>query len=342
MKIINDIHLGVARKAGTTLESQARLREYAFNHFERLLCGDKHIVINGDLFDRFTVETADLVRAYYTIMDWLNEDKDHCLTLICGNHDWSPKADKVSSFHALTRFLPPSQVFVFDHTHGLSRVGLETFCIPHMPNQDLFDLEIEKACTITGKFLLLHANYDNKFAEQADHSLNVSEAQADALIEAGWTLIFGHEHQSRLAKGGKVIVVGNQIPTSVADCLGPETKYFLSIDENAARLVPFLDINAHFMRKSWRNLDDVVDIPFTRIEGTATAEEAAEVVDAVASYRQRSPGLVITNAVKIDGLASFDKLAEMTMENISTFRVLDALCDLLTPEEGAKVRELIE
>ncbi|MFA5387945.1 MAG: metallophosphoesterase [Candidatus Paceibacterota bacterium] len=352
MKIFNDIHLSAARKTGTTQTSAAALKQFTFDSFEALLtlAGDDHVVINGDLFDAFDVDGADFIQAYTIIANWLVESAAQArrLTLICGNHDWSPKAGRVSAFHLLTHFLNArfgGRVQVIDFQSGFTRVWGEdnVFAIPHMPNQDLFDLELAKVEPASGPaYLLLHANYDNNFAVEADHSLNVSADQAEALIEMGWMLVFGHEHQTKQAKGGKVVIVGNQFPTSVADCLDCTEKLYASIENNTLELHQNIAIDTIFSRVDWRELADDPGTPFIRVTGSAAAEEAADVVDAVALFRQKSSALVVTNAVKVEGMAEFDKLAEMSFESVSAFNVLEALLLELTEEEGAKVKELLE
>ena len=178
-------------------------------------------------------------------------------------------------------------------------------------------------------------------AVESDHSLNVSKEAADILISAGWTLIFGHEHQPRVAPG--IVIPGNQVPTSVADCLGCQGKYYLRLHDKNIEHRDWINLEAHrvFTRLDWRNLDVDPQYQFVRVEGTATAEEAAEVVDAVARFRAKSQAYVVTNAVKVEGVAAFDELAEMSLEQITAFNVLDALLEELSEEEGKVVKELL-
>ncbi|HQR42839.1 MAG TPA: metallophosphoesterase [Gemmatales bacterium] len=349
MLILNDIHIGAMRKAGTTPTSQAALREFTHQQFSALLqaTDEDHLVINGDLFDGFEVEGADLIQAFSAINEWFRLPGRRLLTLIAGNHDWNPRAGRVSSFHMLAHFLRAkhgSMVETIDYSTGLSRVLTtnRVWAIPHMPNQDLFDLELKKALDTTGDFLLLHANYDNNFAAEADHSLNVSAEMADALIQKGWTLIFGHEHQPKV--GTKLVITGNQIPTSVADCLQCYCKYYLTLKEGELARHEWLNLDKDkvFTHVDWHELDAELGYQFIRVEGSATAEQASEAVEAVAKLRQKSQAFVITNAIKVDGLAEFDQLAEMSLEQITAFNVLDALLAELSEEEGRVVKELLE
>lgn len=353
MLILNDLHVGASRKAGTTPASQAALTEHVRQHFEALInaTDEDHIVINGDLFDGFEVPGTDLIRTFNVLDHWFMKSRQaQHLTLIAGNHDYNPRGDKVSSFHLLAHFLKVRRgmsVDVIDHTRGFSRVADRVWAIPHVANQDIFDIELHKALDAAGDgdFLLLHANYNNNFAVEADHSLNVSKEAADLLISAGWTLILGHEHQAKLAPG--IVIPGNQVPTSVADCLGCKGKNYLTLSGKETQLKEWLNLEEDkvFTRIDWHDIQELdadSGYRFIRVEGTATAEEAAEVVDAVARFRAKSQAYVVTNAVKVEGVAAFDELAEMSLEQITAFNVLDALCETLTPEESAVVMELLK
>jgi len=349
MLVLNDIHIGAARKAGTTPASQEALRTFVFSEFSDLLASgqdqDHHTVINGDLFDRFEVEAADLIRTYGILSKHIEDGNK--LTLVMGNHDFNPRGGKVSSFHVLAHFLAdrfPDSVQVVDHNVGLTQVSRNVWAIPHMPNQEMFNLELESAAEVGGGLLLLHANYANNFADEADHSLNVSEEQADRLIQAGWSLLFGHEHQYKLAKSGAVVIPGNQIPTSVADCLGCSAKYQALIEGDKVRVDRLYGIETLFAEVPWTELGTLPDesLRFIRVTGTATAEQGADVVSEVAKLRQNHPALVITNAVKVEGMAEFEALAEMSFEQITAFNVLEALLAELEPKEQETVRELLK
>jgi hypothetical protein len=124
------------------------------------------------------------------------------------------------------------------HDDGLGRVCKNVWCIPHMPNQELFNAEVIKASEMDGKgkHLLLHCNYKNAFTENSDHSLNLNDDQVNLLMEAGWTLVFGHEHVGRVMRSGKVVIVGNQYPSSVIDCIGDDDKHCLRIQDGLLHL----------------------------------------------------------------------------------------------------------
>ena len=245
MIIINDTHLSVNRVSGTTPQSREDLRSYVFAEFDKLLhIADGHdLCILGDLFDAFEVAPRDWLEAYLLLAGWCDNNPDCTLDLVAGNHDVSSKADRVASFETLATVLKQQ----FDNVdvtgiNGTSKAYLDGFqihIVAHHRNQELFDLALDRVLEDCqrGDYVLLHANYDNKFAEQADHSLNVSEAQALEFTKKGVTLIHAHEHQSRVeiphgtpADGGSVICLGNQIGTSCSDWLGSGDKYYWRIE----------------------------------------------------------------------------------------------------------------
>jgi hypothetical protein len=80
---------------------------------------------------------------------------------------------------------------------------------------------------------------------------------------------------------------------------------------------------------------------FIRVEGSCGEAEAAGMLSRVAKLRQVHGAFVITNAVKIAG--ADDKAANrMSLEQIQSFNVLDALLKKLNPEQQAVVRKLVE
>ena len=347
MRIINDCHIGTIRQAGTTPVSQGLLTEYIHQSFLNLLpTGEENtLVINGDLFDGFTADPKEVLWIYEVLADWLSGFDQPYLALVAGNHDWAPRADKLSSFHLLASLLThrfPGTVEVIDHKRGLSKLWDATWAIPHMPNQDLFDMELAKAQTMDhGGILLLHANYDNNFAVESDHSLNVSPEQASALIAAGWKLVFAHEHQARNPREG-VVIVGNQIPTSVADCLGNETKKFLEVRGNTIEHVECWQREPVYFDIDWRHTDMQFEgAHFIRVSGTASTNEAEAAINAVNQLRKRSTAFVVSNAVRVDGLAEMEQLSGLSFEEVTAFDVLGALCEELTPEEAKVVKELL-
>ena len=341
--IINDTHIGTNRVGGTTPASQQALREYLRDNLRSLLhmTNEKHVIVNGDLFNAFSVDISEVLATYEIFSEWLSPGRR--LTLVCGNHDANPRGDKVSSFHTLCFFLRAhfgEQVTVCDT--GFEKVCDGIFVIPHCANQDVFDLEIEKAVASpeTG-YLLLHANFKNGFAENSDHSLNVNDEQVGKLMVAGWNVAQAHEHVGYTLRSERVIVIGNQRPSSCADCIGDPDKQALVINDGKHRFIETWRADDNFAELDWRDLSDGGH-KFIRVVGDATAEQAADVVNAIAKFRQASSAMVISNAVRIEGQELLAEMGVDSVEAIKKFDVTGAIFSRLTEREIEVVKELLE
>lgn len=341
--IINDTHLGVMRSAGTTHASAQALSKFVTNAFEMLVKDSKgNLVILGDLFDTYNVPNGVMLEVHGILAQWLRKD-GNVLHLVAGNHDLSKDSTRLSSFELLGRLLQSSFDAFVVRLHlepGWLSKEREIYVIPHLANQDLFNLALEAVPPCS--YLLLHANYDNHFAEQSDHSLNVSEKQAAA--SKADVLVFAHEHQQRSALNKKVIVIGNQIQTSIADCLGNDVKFLMTIDADGAALAEVLKIPHLFSRRDWRGISAPVlpnDSLFIRVEGEASANEAADVVSAISKFRGKTDALVVTNAVRIAGM-EVDINLPVSLETAKSFDVLSAILESLSGEEQVVVKKLLE
>lgn len=331
---LNDIHAGVIRSGGTTPATSVKLRLQVAERFGDLLghCNGGDVIINGDLFDEFMVPFTDLWRITELSLEFLARSPESCLYVCRGNHDIAKNTTMMSAFDLYCRFL--GQVHQKDRfvaiTEPFHILKHKAFVIPHMPNQDLFDLAMAQVKPT--KFLFVHCNYDNKFAMEKDHSLNMTPDQArDAPVDH---IIFGHEHQRSSHLAGKVVVVGNQIPSSVSDCLGNDAKYALKIHDGKLEFIPVWDADspAGLARVDWRALKEQPDnFDFVRVEGEASSAEAAEVISAIAKFRTKSQALVVSNAVQIDGVQTDEGALRSSLEDAKGFDVIKALLDSLEP-----------
>lgn len=351
--VLNDLHLGVNRTGGTTAESAAALREFTHASFRSLLeKASNFIAINGDMFDSYQVPMMDVLRSYEALAAWLEAVPERRLALIPGNHDLSKNSALLGSFEFMSKLLViqyPLQVrFVQGGGWVLEKDGV--YAISHVANQSLFDLELLRVPD-NAKFVLLHCNYDNVFAGQADHSLNLSRDQAREFTKRGVTLVLGHEHQGRTLMGDKLIITGNQFPTSVSDCLAhgdgqrDGTKYMLQIDGEDLELVPTWNVKqtiGGYKEIDWKDLSQGPgNADFIRIAGKASAAESADVIKAVSKFRQTHACFVVTNAVKVDAMEGMDELAE-SVEDIRTVNVIEMLLEQLDADQQAVVRSLLQ
>lgn len=343
--IVNDVHLGVQRTAGTTPKTSALIRNYLQESLYDLLMSHIHVnalVVNGDLFDGYDVAMTEILTAYHTLCAFL-ESSGAQLRLIPGNHDLSKSSERISAFEFLAKVLVaqyPGRVF-YDNEPG-HIIGAGYYSVPHLANQDLFNAALGKLLDEENLVVFLHANFDNNFAVESDHSLNVSRDQAKALVARGHTLYFGHEHQAREELDGNVFVAGNQWPSSVADCLNNQKKFAYIIEDGEITPVETWDSRTDFAQVDWQDLSGHVEGPrFIRVTGTATSEQAAEVVEAISKFRQKSNAFVITNATKVEGAAEMEDLPT-SIELAKEFDVLEFLFQNLEEEQVTVVKALLE
>ena len=93
----------------------------------------------------------------------------------------------------------------------------------------------------------------------------------------------------------------------------------------------------------WRDLKDVDGDckSFIRVEGTAVAAEAADVIKAISAFRQRSVAFVITNAVKVEQIEGLSDISA-SIEDIRSVNVIDMLMEHLDPAQRTAVNKLYE
>lgn len=332
LSVINDLHLGVQRSAGTTPLSAYLLRKSLLTQAADLLDSNRNndVMILGDLFDSITIPMTDWLATFQMLLDRCTNSGRHTY-LVGGNHDY-PKTDTtLSSFQLLCKVLEelhPDRVTCI-HEPTMTPHG---YVIPSLANQDLMDQALESvpACEVA----YLHVNYDNKFAAQSDQSLNLSPEQAELCLAKN--IVIAHEHQTR--KIGKVWIPGNQIASSISDCLGSDAKRMTIVEKGQPRFEVLYPIHEVYEDMNWSELRDS-EKPFIRISGSALATEAADVVRDISNYRKNSNAFVVSNAVKILAEDGSDVFAK-SLESVKSFDVMAALRAFLTAEEYAVVEKL--
>ena len=338
--VINDLHLGTQRITGTTMQSQLDLRKFLLSKFSQCLqtANDDALIILGDLFDNYNIPTSDILAAYDLLANWL-KDYGQKLWLVAGNHDLSTNSTKVSSFQFFAEVLKrafPEQV---TYVEGNCRIGKAIHIISHVTNQDLFELELDNVGE--ARYLLVHANYDNNFAKEADHSLNLSAERAESLNVG--TIFFAHEHYGREALHGKVFVAGNQFPSSISDCLGEKQKFMHRLTANGVERIETWT-GDDYCEMDWQDIQPT-DAQFVRLVGTVAPEKAADMTDVVAKYRRGSDALVVGNAVKVLGQArvgglDLEDMETSSLESVRAFDVKAALKEKLSAAEWAVIEGL--
>ena len=332
-KVTTDWHIGVKRLGGTTLESQQALMQYLRDSLQAQLDDCDHLIA-GDLLDCFTIDTSELIATYNIFSSWLSKYQRK-LAIMRGNHDFHMSALKMSSFDLLAHILKyqfPEQVTVANDVTKWKQFIL----VPHLPNNDILLDAIQNLQDIEGHVIVFHANVDNIHAAESEHSLNISIEQIKDLVSRGNSVLVGHEHKSRSLLGGKCIVIGNTAPSSISDCIGDPFKNAIRVEGNHIEVVPTWDHLDSYVEVDWRDLDDIGQWQFIRVTGTASAQEAADVIKAVSKLRQSSQAFVIGNAVKVAGSELVN-----SVESIKAFDVLGAIYAELNDEEKECVKGLL-
>jgi len=329
LRVLNDTHVGAIRSAGTTVASQLALRKHILERFQKLLPTTGDLLINGDLFDSFSAPMNDVLTTYEVLADWLHEHPSATLYNSAGNHDKSKSSNVMSSFQFLGRLLTRQFSHRYVHIEQPTEIPYG-YVIPHLANQELFNAALSG--TPSTKRLFLHCNLGNKFAEAADQSLNLSLLVLDTLPCD--EVILGHEHKHRTV--GKVVVVGNQIPTSVADWQGPD-KYYADI-ELSTELHCCAEKQKEFIQQDWHSLKETGAL-FVQVTGDAAADQAFEVVSAINKFRKLSNAFVVSNSV--DVTADVGSVFSANLESVKAFSILQSLKESLTAKEFDKIKELV-
>lgn len=328
LTFLNDRHIGAIRSAGTTPQSQFALRTYAIETLSRDLPNEGDVLLGGDLFNTFSVPAYDVLRTYEVLADWLSHHPSATLYNMAGNHDLSKTSTVMSSFQLLGKLL--SRAFGDRYVHiEQPREVPYGYAIPHVRNQELFDLEISRIPRC--RYLFLHCNFDNNFAAQSDHSLNFSREQLAQC--PAQHLVFAHEHHTRHV--GNVIIPGVQSGTSISDWLNPaETKSKLVISELAHILVPTEVRSDMYLEVDYSQLATAALSPakFIRVVGSVPAEAMSRAISAVNRVRASSEAFVVAN-----GLAAIAEDGSFVMTeataSVSGFDIMQALREFLTADE---------
>lgn len=330
MLIINDVHLDAGRSAGTTPASAKALKDYTLKSFTSFLkTVDEDLIIVGDLMDTWQIGLSTVLVVYKAFEEWLL--KGHKLIVQAANHDLSTDSSRYGSLQFLMALLDSHHNVQFVINEG-AWVGEGMYCVPHLRNQDMFEMELAKVpeCEV----LFLHANLDNGFAAQSDNSLNVSREQLEELPAK--LVYFGHEHHAR--KLGKAFVGGVQWPTSVSDCLDRKDKFAYRLTGTELTPIKTWD-STDFIDMPWNAITET-SAKFIRISGTAKPEEATAATEAVANLRRTSQAFVITNAVQVGTDEELQKASLQSLEAVQAFDVMAALKEVLTTEEYAVIEKL--
>lgn len=335
--VINDLHIDPKRSGGSTLSSREALKEYALSEFRKLLAlaeGSEHLILDGDTFDReypsfwAVCRSADLLKEFHTASPGTK------IILVRGNHD--SRGTRVSDMcglemlHYLTKGI--IHALVWDEIHTIRDEAIELDIIPHLFNQEEFDNLVARAAS---PIILVHANIDNSFTAQADHSLNLTAEVIAEKATKGQTIVASHEHQQR-RPFPNVHVIGNQFPLSISDCLGNETKRLLQIRGEALNWVTTWRASEHFADVNIEGLDSVKDYDFVRISGSYEPAVFADNLVKIAAARRTSRAFVLKSAMKV-----IREGREVVTVDVDKFNVTEMLVEAIEPEWRDRLKGLI-
>lgn len=338
LTILNDVHGGANRAAGTTSATQMALRDYIVDEFRRLMPEEGDLMILGDLFDTGGVPIADIWKFYTVLHLWLSARPGRKLYNVAGNHDLNKTSNVVSSFQFLGRLLSLN----FGNQYHHIEVPTTTpwgYVIPHMVNQDLFNIALEQAAEMEYDSVFLHCNYDNNFAAQADQSLNLSPEQAEALQCN--RIIIAHEHHQRSI--GRVLVPGCQIATSVADWQQNHDRFYTTLSRGTdGPTVVEKHISQHksrdYVEMQYTSLS-VTDHKFVKVTGNVSPTEINSAVAALNRLRRNHPAFVIANGIKTIHSDNAEVIAE-SLENVQGFDIWHALEGIMLLAEMTTLHEV--
>lgn len=312
--ILNDLHLGVKRQGGTTKASREALSVWMLQRFANLLAiPHDHLLIAGDLFDKRNVDEE--------VMDQVIELlQPRPCSIMLGNHDLDGNMGGMSSAEFVGRRVraevikEPCELF-----EGV-------YVIPHLFNQGAFDKAIEEVPDY--RIVVTHCNVDNYFAN-GDHSLNLSLPQIMEFEKKDCEVLAAHEHHQR--QYHNVVVIGNQFPSSVADCLS-WPKRAAVIDGGKISFVETWD-GRDYIDLDWRDIKQT-EHKFIRVSGECQAAEYPAVISKIKELRRASDAFVISSAVK----PQVKEKELLTKEEVTNFNILQLLLETVDEAYKEEIR----
>lgn len=273
--VFTDPHLGVSRQAHTTRESAARLKSELYEQAMMIIDDSKHpLICVGDLFDKAQNNEATLVQGYNVA--------SRCQLTLSGNHDELNREGVVTSLQALKDMgvkicSAPTMSDPYFEAHGAM------YFVPHHASQELFLLACGQAAIHAAEhrdgqacILFLHCNYDFSLAIE-DNTLNLPASTATVLLEQFDKILIGHEHNPSLHQEGRVVILGNTMPTSFADI---SDKFSYTLDLETAELTKHLvwaKDNHYVEIELGSELPPMHGIEFVDVVGIESAGNALEI-----------------------------------------------------------------
>lgn len=311
--VLNDLHLGVKRQAGTTKKSREALESWMLDQFEECLkTPHDNLIILGDLFHQRNVEEHVMARVITAL------GKERECVIVAGNHDLGGIEDHtISSAEFVVKM---ADAWWADTPQKFG----DSWVIPHLHSQDEFDKAVQECPDDT--ILMVHCNIDSPFAH-GDHSLNLSLQQMKDLSDRGVDVIAGHEHTKRDVMN--VTILGNQFPSSISDCMGGDKYLHILEDNELTEICTWEQDDSYNDEGTFRDHGE-----FINITGECELSEYPGIVESVADLRKLSDAFIVKNSVKV---REFE--ADTSAEEITRFNITEMLLEEINPDFREEVKQ---
>jgi len=316
--ILNDQHFGIKKRGGSTPESSKALEDWMFEQFKQhLAIPHDELILLGDLCDSRTVPEHVMSRIIQLLVG------ENC-TIVLGNHCLGGVNDTtISSTEFMAHLLratlikKPTQI-------------RDMYIIPHLFNQEAHE-EAVAACP-EECFMLTHCNIVNTFAV-GDHSLNLSDKEITVLGKKSVQVISGHEHARRTYRN--VEIIGNQMPSSIADCLNKDS-YACVIEDGNIEFIPTWQPEGDYLECDYTEIAPS-DYRFIRVNGTCQVSEFPSVVREISQLRKTSDAFIISNNVQVQ----LSESETVSLEEVTNFNILDLLLERIEEEFREDIKTCI-
>lgn len=349
--IFTDPHLGTSRKAHTTRESAARLKQALYRQAMNIVETSAYHCVNvGDLLDVARNPEDVIVQAFNVA--------SRCLTTLPGNHDETGRLGVETTLSAIQK-MGCKVTACPDLTNPYYEVLLDClYLVPHHASQVVFEQAVANAIDHAAEhragkpaFLFLHCNYQFGLAVE-DNTLNLTAPMTEAACEVFDFVFLGHEHKPATHMNGKVVILGNTHPTSFSDI---SDKFSYTLDLETAELTKELIWSAEDGYRQLtlgQEIPDLQGVQFIDVVGVEGVSEAAEVnqyiqdVWKAAHFTDRdfqpvNDLFAVRNNVKLKGaLADVDTDVSVKVEDLRSRIAHDLAGSDLEALYGDLVREV--
>jgi DNA repair exonuclease SbcCD nuclease subunit len=344
-----DPHLGLSRAGNTTPRSSENLRQALLDQALQIVKRPGRKICLGDMFDTFS-NSEEVLESVLPVIS-------QTTLVLSGNHDVVNQAGKVGSLQMLDRAyqrLTGAGHCLFAYfgkpmafSWAIPEEDVHLVAVPHVANQSLFEesLNTAKDTKINrghgGAILLLHCNYDLSEQWATETSLNLTPDKAEQLLETFDYIMLGHEHAPAEYLDGRVIVLGNTMPTGLGDI---SDKRIAILENGQLRFEQIWKESKGYAEYAHNNLPESTEAEFIRVKGEVDPGEMLNMTRSIQQMWRRSPNLYCVKVdARIKGLApttdgetvtqSLAQLPAIIRKELERHPALLALWDQLIQEE---------